>query len=112
MKINIQSPSFHPSDKLLDFANDKVSKLSQYSDQIIEAQVLMRVDKSDIKSNKLCEIRLSVPGNDLFASKQCPSFEDAILKTVEALRQQLISWKEKTQDRTNIQDVQKFLFDN
>jgi putative sigma-54 modulation protein len=95
MKIIIQSPSFHPSDKLLDFANDKVSKLKHYSDQIMEAQVLMRVDKSDVKSNKLCEIRLTVPGNDLFARRQSPSFEDAVLKTVEALKQQLISWKEK-----------------
>ena len=96
MKINIQSPSFHPSDKLIDFTNDKIQKLLQYSTRIIEARILLKVDKSDDRSNKFCEIRLSIPGNDLFASRQCESFEDAVLKTVDAIKQQLITWKEKT----------------
>lgn len=99
MKINIQSPSFHANDKLIDFAEDKVGKLSHYSERIMDAQVLLRVDKSDIRSNKLCEIKLSIPGNDLFASRQCHSFEEAILTAVEALKQQLITWKEKAQER-------------
>lgn len=104
MKINIQSPSFHPSDKLIDFAEDKVRKLVHYSERIMEAQIFLKVDKSDTKSNKLCEIRLSIPGNDLFASTQCLSFEEAILKTVEALKQQLLNWKEKTQMKTHSQN--------
>lgn len=94
MKIIIQSPSFHASDKLIDFAEDKVSKLAQFSDRIIDAQIVLKVDRSDTKNNKLCEIRLSIPGNDLFASKQCASFEEALLTTIEALKQQLTSWKE------------------
>ena len=57
----------------------------------MEAQVVLKIDKSDTQSNKLCEILLAIPGNDLFASKQCPSFEEAILKTIEALKQQLLS---------------------
>lgn len=100
MKINIQSPSFHPSEKLIDFVNDKIEKLFQYSSRIMEARVLLRVDKSEDRANKLCEVRLSIPGNDLFASRQCLSFEEAILETVDALKQQLIAWKEKTGERT------------
>ena len=111
MKINIQSPSLHPSDKLLDFANDKISKLAQYSDRIIEAQVTLKVNKADDRANKVCEIRLSIPGNDLYASRQCPSFEEAIMKTVEALRPQLLTWKEKTQNR-NIENIEKYLPEN
>lgn len=101
MNINIQSPSFHASDKLIDFAEDKVSKLAQFSDRIIDAQILLKVDKSNTKNNKLCEIKLSIPGNDLFASKQCASFEEALLTTVEALKQQLTSWKEKAQRKSH-----------
>ena len=97
MKINIQSLSFHASDKLIDFAGDKINKLSQYSEMVMEAQVILKVDKSGTKNNKFCEIRLPIPGNDLFASKQCHSFEEAILKTVEALKQQLLRWKAKYQ---------------
>jgi putative sigma-54 modulation protein len=95
MRINIQSPSFHASEKLIDFAEDKAGKLAHYSDRIIDVNILLKTDKSDTRDNKLCEIKLSVPGNDLFARKQCASFEEAILNTVEALKQQLVRWKEK-----------------
>lgn len=101
MKINIQSLSFHASDKLTDFTLDKVNKLAQYTDRIIQAEVVLKVDKSETRDNKFCEVRLSIPGNDLFASKQQSTFEEAVLKTVEALKQQLLSWKEKTQDRSH-----------
>jgi putative sigma-54 modulation protein len=101
MQINIQSLSFHPSDKLTDFTLDKVNKLTQYTDRISHAEVVLKTDKSDTRDNRFCEIRLSIPGNDLFASRQQPTFEEAVLKTVEALKQQLLTWKEKTQDRTH-----------
>jgi len=113
MKINIQSPSFHANDKLIDFANDKVSKLLQYSDRILEANVILKINKSDNRSNKSCDVRLAIPGNDLFASRQCPSFEEAILESVDALKQQLISWKEKSQDKTtNLDLVSRKLSEN
>lgn len=99
MKINIQSPSFHANDKLIDFTNDKVSKLLQFSERILEAQVVLKINKSDSRSNKSCDIRLSIPGNDLFASRQCPSFEEAVLGSVDALKQQLIGWKERSLNR-------------
>jgi ribosomal subunit interface protein len=97
MKINIQSLSFRANDKLIDFAEDKVGKLSQYSDQIMEAQVVLKVVRSATRDNKICEIKLAIPGNDLFSSKQSSSFEEAILRSSSALRQQLLTWKEKNQ---------------
>jgi putative sigma-54 modulation protein len=101
MKTNIHSLSFHASDKLTDFTLDKVNRLAQYSDRIMLADVVLKVDKSGNRDNKVCEIRLAIPGNDLFASKRHSTFEEAVSTTVEALRQQLVSWKEKAQDRSN-----------
>ena len=103
MKTNIQSLSFHANDKLTDFTLDRVNKLAQYSDRIMLADVVLKVVKSESRDNKVCEIRLAIPGNDLFASKRQPTFEEAVATTVEALKQQLVSWKEKTQDRSNRQ---------
>lgn len=111
MKINIQTVSFYASDKLNDFTIVKVNKLSQYTDRIIQADVVLKLDKSDTRENKVCEIRLSIPGNDLFASKQQASFEDAVLRTVEALKHQLVAWKEKTQDRSYVQASDQIDFD-
>lgn len=100
MKINIQSTSFHPSEKLIDFTNDKIQKLSQYSTRIMEAHVVLRVDKSDDRSNKVCDVRLSIPGNDLFASRQSASFEEAVLETVDVLKNQIVRWKEKMEQNS------------
>lgn len=97
MKINIQSFSFQANDKLIDFAKDKISKLTQYSGRVMEAQVTLKAVKSATRNSKICEIKLAIPGNDLFASKQCNSFEEAILKSSEALKQQLLTWREKNQ---------------
>jgi putative sigma-54 modulation protein len=36
-----------------------------------------------------------VRGNDLFAKKQCKTFEEAIDSSVEALRKQIKKYKEK-----------------
>jgi putative sigma-54 modulation protein len=45
--------------------------------------------------NKVAQIRLEVPGNDLFAKNQSRSFEQAADTAVEALRRQLIKHKNK-----------------
>ncbi len=66
-----------------------------FSDRIIESRVLLKLDKSDTKENKISEIKLIIPGNDLFASKQAKSFEEATTKAVEALRRQIEEWKTK-----------------
>lgn len=105
MKINIQSFSFNASEKLINFAEDKISKLSQYSGRVMEAQVTLKAVRSATRDNRICEIKLAIPGNDLFASKQCNSFEEAILKSSEALKQQLLTWKEKNQKVNYSQDL-------
>lgn len=89
MKIEIQALSFEPEEKLLTLAEDKLEKLGQYSEEIIEAQMTLRFDRSGTRENKFCQIRLVVPGYDLFASKESHSFEEAILRTCEALKQQM-----------------------
>lgn len=97
MKIDIQTLSFHANDKLIDFAEDKLKKLGQHSEKIMEAQMTLRIDRSGNRHNKYCQIRLVIPGYDLFASKQCQSFEEAILKTCEALKQQMSRWRNNYQ---------------
>jgi putative sigma-54 modulation protein len=89
MKINIQELSFQASDTLIDFTEDKVKNLYQYNDEITEANVILKVDRSGTKQDRFCQIRLTIPGNDIIASKQCQSFEESILKTCEAIKKQL-----------------------
>ncbi|GIV37882.1 MAG: ribosomal subunit interface protein [Cyclobacteriaceae bacterium] len=95
MKIHIQTLDFTPRQSLLDLVNEKVGKLEKFSDRIIESRVTLRVEKADKRDNKMCEIRVVIPGNDLFAKKQSESFEEAIQKATETLERQIKDWKEK-----------------
>jgi putative sigma-54 modulation protein len=66
---------------------------------VIASEVTLRLDKSDTQENKITEIRLVIPGNDLFARKQCKTFEEATDIAVEALRRQLSRHKQKVRGR-------------
>jgi putative sigma-54 modulation protein len=72
-----------------------MDKLVSLHDGIIGSEVTLRVDNTDEPANKIAEIKLLVPGNDLFARKQSKSFEEAADIAVEALRRQLTKHKEK-----------------
>lgn len=95
MTVKIQSIHFDADKKLLDFIETKVNKLNTYSSKIIDSEVFLRLDKSSSHENKIAEIKLLVPGNDLFAKRQCKTFEEATDSAVEALRRQLKKKKEK-----------------
>ncbi len=95
MNIKIHSVHFDADSKLLNFIEDKVNKLNQYDDKILGAEIFLRLDKNHTTDNKVTEVRLSISGNDLFAKKQCKSFEEATDQTIEALKKQLTKQKGK-----------------
>lgn len=99
METKIQSIHFDADKKLTAFINEKVAKLNQYHDQITSIEVFLRLDKSESGDNKIGEIKINVPGKELFAKKQCKSFEEAIDQSVEALRIQIKKYKGKLIDR-------------
>jgi putative sigma-54 modulation protein len=89
MKINLQSLKFTAKPELITFVEEKVSKLSRFDDKIISADVTLSVDSANVPDNKICEIRLVVPGNDNFVKKSAPSFEEAIASCVAILQKVL-----------------------
>jgi putative sigma-54 modulation protein len=95
MTPNIQSVHFDADKKLIGFINEKVSKLNQFHDSIIGTDVILRLDKSDNNANKTAEIKLSLKGSQLFAKKQCSTFEEAIDTAIDALRTQIKKAKDK-----------------
>ncbi len=95
MQLNVHSVQFKADQKLIAFAEERVDKLEQFFDNIISGEVFLRVEKSDNTKNKLAEIRIHIPGKELFAKRQCKSFEEGIDETVEALRRQLMKTKGK-----------------
>lgn len=95
MTTTIQSVHFDADKKLLDFANERVTKLTTFYEGLISCDIIMRLDKSSTSDNKLVEIKLLAKGHELFSKKQAASFEEAIDLTCDALKTQIKKYKEK-----------------
>jgi len=95
MTIQVHSIHFDADYKLIEFIQKKTDKLDQYYDSIVSGEVFLRLDKSENRENKIVEIKLEVPGNNMFAKKRSTSFEESTDLCVEALRRQLMKLKTK-----------------
>jgi putative sigma-54 modulation protein len=95
MNVTIKSIHFTADKKLEQLITSKISKLVQFHDSIIAANVYLRLENTQDIENKITEIKLEIPGTELFAKKQSNTFEKATDETVDALRRQLKKFKEK-----------------
>ena len=95
MKLKIQSLHFDADKKLLEFIQEKINKLDHFYDGIIGGDVILKLDKSNATENKVAEIKLKIKGNELFAKKQCKTFEEAVDSGFDALKKQVSRYKEK-----------------
>lgn len=96
MVANINAIHFDISDNLEKFIQKKIDRLYRRFDNIANAEVSLKVVKPETSLNKEALIKLIVPGTpDLFASKTCDTFEEAVDLTLEALERQLEKVKEK-----------------
>ncbi|MCB0476237.1 MAG: ribosome-associated translation inhibitor RaiA [Flavobacteriaceae bacterium] len=95
MKVNVQSVNFNIDQKLVDFVQTKMDNLEKFYDKIIGADVYLKVQKTSDKENKIAEIKINIPGDDLMVKKQCKTFEEGVDLAAESLRRQLRKRKEK-----------------
>ena len=89
MKVKVHSIRFDADSSLLEFIDLKINKLLQFYEDIINAEVFLRLENVEDKDNKVVEIKLEVRNNPVFAKKKCKTFEEATDLTVEALKKQL-----------------------
>lgn len=95
MNIKVQSIHFDADKKLLEFIDEKVGKLSQYYDDILTAEVFLKLDNNNTIENKMVDIKLNIPGKTLFASDQSKTFEQSVDESVDNLRRQVTKHKQK-----------------
>ncbi len=92
MKLQVQSIHFDADVKLINFIQRKVDKLETFYDRLVDGEVFLRLNNEGIE-NKTVEIKLNVPGTQLFATEKAKSFEAAADLATEALRNQLKKFK-------------------
>ncbi len=95
MNIKINSLRFSPTKELESFVESKVKKLGLFYDEIIGAEVFLKLENTQNLENKVAEIRLEIPGNELFAKKQSKSFEGSTDNAISALKRQITRYKNK-----------------
>ncbi len=95
MNIKINSVHFKTDQKLDSFIEKKVQKLSAIHEGVMGSDVILKIDNSENRENKVAEIRILLKGEELFAKKQSKTFEGATDMAVDALKKQLEKHKER-----------------
>lgn len=97
MKLQVHSIHFDADRKLIDFIQKKVDKLETFYDRLVDGEVFLKLNNEG-SDNKTVEIKLRVPGNQLFATEKARSFEAATDLATDALRMQLKKFKTKVKN--------------
>ncbi len=95
MKVSVQSVNFNIDVDLIKYIEKRVNNLEKFHDNIIGAEVFLKVQKSSEKENKISELKINLPGNDIIVKKHSKSFEEAVSLSVDAVKRQLLKRKEK-----------------
>lgn len=95
MKLQVQSIHFDADVKLLDYIQKKCDKLDNFYDRIIDGQVYLKVEKDNANGNKLVEIKVNVPNDQIISSQRGHAFEEAVDIATDNLKRQIKRYKEK-----------------
>lgn len=95
MKINVQSVNFNADQKLVNFIEGKLNKLENHFDNVIYADVYLKLQNTSGKENKISEILLSIPGDEIICKKKREKFEVSVDECVSSLQRQLQKRKKK-----------------
>lgn len=94
MKISVQSMGLTPHAPLEDHIENKLNKLDNYYDKIVDVKVFLKVENKSDKENKTVELVLAVPGEDIVVKKTTSSFEQSLDLCTEVAKKLLIKKKE------------------
>lgn len=98
MKLQVHSIHFDADKKLVHYIQKKVNKLDTFYDRLVDGEVFLRLNNEG-PDNKTVEIKLNVPGAQLFAVEKARSFEAATDLATDALKLQIKKYKAKLRNK-------------
>ena len=98
MKVFTQSVNFNADKVLINYVEKKANQLVKFHDKIVDVEVFLKVQNTSDKENKIIEIKLNIPGNELIVKRETKTFEEGINLGIDSLKRQLKKSKEKTRD--------------
>lgn len=94
MKWDIQTVGFHAKEELLETTKEQVMKMEKFFSPIIGAEVYLRLEYDEHKENKKVEVKLNIPGEDVYAEHRSNSFERSLHESLDKVKRQLLKKKE------------------
>ncbi|MCH1472691.1 MAG: HPF/RaiA family ribosome-associated protein [Bacteroidia bacterium] len=95
MNTQIQAIHFKADKKLIEFIEKKLSKLDTFHDGIIDAQVFLKLENTNVKENKTVEIKVNVRQTSFIQTETSISYEAATDLAVDSLKTQIKRHKGK-----------------
>jgi len=95
MNINFQSVNYNADSKLIEFAEKRIKKISQFYLNIIDVFIYTKIENASDLVNKLAELKICIPGDDVVVKKTAKSFEEAISLAADSAERILKRYKEK-----------------
>jgi len=95
MSINVQSINFDASEGLRNEMSQRAEILNKYDNRITHIKVTLRLDNNHSKDDKIVEIELHIPGNDVVVVKESNSFEKSMRLALSSARRILRKSKGK-----------------
>ena len=95
MKVNVQSVNFTVDQKLVNYIQAKLNKVESHFNRVVHADVYLKLENTSSKENKISEIILSIPGNEIICKKKGRKFEMGVDQCINSLQRQLQKKKRK-----------------
>lgn len=100
MRVQTHAVHFTADQTLLDFIQRKLNKLDTFHDRIVSAEVFLKLDGAETAKvkDKIVELRLNIPGKELFVEGRNKSFEAAVELLMDVMKDKLVRCKQKRTD--------------
>jgi putative sigma-54 modulation protein len=96
MNVNIQTVHFVADSRLIEYVNQKLQKLSSFTDRIIRVNVFLKLDNvMHVVKDKVAEIRIHVPRHYFFVKSTSKSFEESFDDAFDSIVTQIKKNKER-----------------
>jgi putative sigma-54 modulation protein len=96
MNVNIQTVHFVADSKLIEYVNQKLQKLNNFTDRIVRVHVFLKIDNViHVVKDKIAEIRVHVPRHHFFVKSTSKSFEESFDDAFDSLVIQIKKNKER-----------------
>ncbi len=99
MDKTIEPVNFNASQDLINHVGEIFDKLTKYNDRIVKADIYLKSLRETPTGDKSVEVRIFLPGKDVFVDQAAESFISAAQQAFDRLK--VILTKEKEKQRSH-----------